>query len=157
MRPRGPAEFLEERRQQALMLLDEGLSLNELGRPIGCAPSSVMHWRDMRRRGRARALKVRSSPGRPSMLSLAACRLRLELLLEGAMANGYPTQLWSSARLEPSEAAQARLGTQGGRVPSLRARGLAAGGFLLTATVARTWAPVGKASSSKLTKPSSGR
>ena len=75
MRLRGPAEFLEDRRRRALKLLDEGLSLNEVGRRIGCAPSSVMHWRDMRRRGGARALKVRSSPGRPPSCHLlrAAC------------------------------------------------------------------------------------
>jgi hypothetical protein len=58
--------------------LDEGLSLKEVGRRIGCAPSSVMHWRDMRRRGGEKALKVRSSPGRPPKLSLAACRSLLK-------------------------------------------------------------------------------
>jgi transposase len=44
-------------------------------------------------------LKVRSSPGRPPKLSLSACRSLLKVLLEGAMANGYPTQLWTTARI----------------------------------------------------------
>ena len=99
MRLRGSAELLEDRRWRALKLLDEGLSLNEAGRRIGCAPSSVMHWRDMRRRGGTKALRVRSSPGRPPKLPLLACRLLLKLLLEGAMASGYPTQLWTTARI----------------------------------------------------------
>ena len=99
MRLRGSAELLEDRRRRALRLLDEGLSLNEVGRRIRCAASSVMHWRDMRRRGGEKGLKVRSSPGRPHKLSLARCRLLLKLLLEGAMASGYPTQLWTTARI----------------------------------------------------------
>ena len=99
MRLRGSAELLEDRRRRALKLLDEGLSLNEAGRRIGCAPSSVMHWRDMRRRGGAKGLRVRSSPGRPHKLSISMCRLLLKLLLEGALAMGYPTQLWTTARI----------------------------------------------------------
>jgi transposase len=63
--------------------------------------------------------------------------------------------------LEPPETAETRLGTQGGRDPPFRARRLAAGkknaarlgahivfadesGFLLTPTVARSWAPIGE-------------
>ena len=99
MRLRGSAELLEDRRRRALKLLDEGLSLNETGRRIGCAASSVMHWRDMRRRGGRKALRVRSSPGRPPKLPLRACLFLLKVLLEGAMANGYPTQLWTTARI----------------------------------------------------------
>ena len=45
MRPRGSAEVLEARRHRALKLLDEGRSLHEVGRLIGCAPVSVMRWR----------------------------------------------------------------------------------------------------------------
>jgi len=37
MRPRGSADLLEDRRRRALAPLDEGLSLNEVGRRIGCA------------------------------------------------------------------------------------------------------------------------
>lgn len=99
MRLRGSAELLEDRRRRALRLLDEGLSLNEVGRRIGCAPSSVMHWRNMRRRGGDKGLRVRSSPGRPPKLSLTACRLLVKVLLKGAMASGYPTQLWTTSRI----------------------------------------------------------
>jgi transposase len=100
MRLRGSAEDLELRRRRALKLLDGGLSLNEVGRVIGCAASSVMHWRNMRRRGGEKGLKVRASPGRPHKLSLVHCRRLLKVLLEGAMASGYPTQLWTTARIQ---------------------------------------------------------
>jgi transposase len=99
MRLKGSADVLEARRRRALALLDKGLSLNEVGRLIGCAASSVMHWRDMRRRGGEKALKVRSSPGRPHKLSTVRCRVLLKILLEGAMAAGYSTQLWTTARI----------------------------------------------------------
>jgi transposase len=99
MRLRGSAELLEDRRRRALALLDEGRSLNEVARRIGCAASSVMRWRDMRRGGGEKALRVRSSPGRPHKLSPARCRLLLKLLLQGAMASGYPTQLWTTGRI----------------------------------------------------------
>src|SRR6266704_6248071 len=49
-RLKGSADLLEDRRQRALALLDSGYSLNEVGRRIGCNASSVMRWRDTRRR-----------------------------------------------------------------------------------------------------------
>src|SRR5216683_2711926 len=58
-RPKGSADLLEDRRKCALALLDAGESLNEVGRRIGCNASSVMRWRDARRRGGAKVLRVR--------------------------------------------------------------------------------------------------
>jgi transposase len=59
----------------------------------------VMRWRDARRRGGARALQVRFSPGRPLKLGPAQ-RKRLErLLLQGPLAQGYRTNLWTTARI----------------------------------------------------------
>jgi transposase-like protein len=56
-RPKGSADLLEDRRKRALALLDAGHSLNEVGRRMGCNASSVMRWRDARRRGGTKALK----------------------------------------------------------------------------------------------------
>ena len=98
-RLKGSADLLEDRRRRALALLDDGFSLNEVGRQIGCNASSVMRWRDARRQGGDSALKVRFSPGRPLKL-LAAERKRLvRLLLKGPMAQGYRTNLWTTARI----------------------------------------------------------
>ncbi len=99
MRLRGPAELLEDRRRRALALLDDGRSLNEVARQIGCSASSVMRWREMRNAGGAKGLRVRSSPGRPPKLGAASCALLLQVLLAGAFAAGYPTQLWTTARI----------------------------------------------------------
>ena len=98
-RPVGSRRVLEERRWRALRLLDKGHSLNEVGRMIGCAPSSVMRWRDMRRRRGKRGLKVGSSPGRPPKLGAKERRRLVTLLLKGATAHGYRTELWTTARI----------------------------------------------------------
>src|SRR5260370_35762816 len=98
MRPRGSADLLEDRRRRALALVDEGLSLNAVGRRIGCSASSVKRWRDARQRGGQKALKGRFSPGRPPKLSRIQGRQLGSVLLEGALASGYSTQLWTPPR-----------------------------------------------------------
>ena len=99
MRLRGSADLLEDRRRRALALLDEGLSLNEVGRRIKCSASSVKRWRDARRKGGQQALKVRFSPGRPPKLSRVQRRKLVSVLLKGAVASGYSNQLWTTARV----------------------------------------------------------
>src|SRR6266404_7351638 len=98
-RPNGSADLLENRRWRALALLDTGLSLNEVGRRIGSSASSVMRWREGRRRGGRKALKVRFSSGRPWKLSAAQRERLVRLLLEGPIAHGYRTNLWTTARI----------------------------------------------------------
>lgn len=98
-RPKGSAELIEARRRQALRLMKEGYSLNEVGRLVGCAASSVMRWRDSLRSGGKQALKVRFSPGRPRSLTQAQRQHLVKRLLQGAMANGFSTELWTSARV----------------------------------------------------------
>lgn len=98
-RLKGSADLLEDRRRRALGLWDTGLSLNEVGRRMGCAPSSVLRWLRARRRGGPEALRVRFSPGRPLKLGLSQRRRLLRLLLKGPPAHGYRTQLWTTARI----------------------------------------------------------
>ena len=99
MRPKGSADLLSDRRRRALKLLDEDLSLNEVARRVHCAASSVMRWRnDWRRRG-ADSLRVGFSPGRPRRLTRSQERRLLRILLKGALANGYRTELWTTKRV----------------------------------------------------------
>ena len=99
MRPKGSADSLQYRRRQALELLDEGRSLNEVGRLVGCAPSSVMRWRDARDEGGEEALKVKSASGRPPKLTAKQKRELEKVLLKGPLAAGYRTDLWTTARI----------------------------------------------------------
>ena len=98
-RPKGSADLLEYRRRRALALVDSGCSLNEAARRIGCSASSVMHWRNARRRGGESALQVRFSPGRPQKLQPKQCRRLIQFLLKGPLARGYRTNLWTTKRI----------------------------------------------------------
>lgn len=99
MRPPGPAEVLEDRRRRALRFLDEGQSLHEVARLLECAPSSVMRWRDARQAGGVEGLRVRFSPGRPAKLDPRQRKRLVRLLLQGALAHGYATELWTTSRV----------------------------------------------------------
>lgn len=99
MRPKGSAELLSDRRKRALKLLGEHWSLNEVARRIGCAASSVMRWRNAWRRRGVNSLRVRFSPGRPKRLTRRQERRLVRILLQGAVANGYRTELWTMKRV----------------------------------------------------------
>src|SRR5260370_3479533 len=98
-RLKGSADLLEDRRRRALALLDDGLSLNEVGRQIGCNPSSVMRWRDARRHGGVDALRVRFSPGRPLKPAAGKRKRLLRLLRKWPMGQGYRTNLSTTPRI----------------------------------------------------------
>jgi transposase len=99
MRPRGSPEELERRRRRALDLLQAGASVTDVARRLGCSHSSVILWRDaVRRRGSA-ALQAKPAAGRPPKLSERQ-RARLPaLLLRGAGAWGFETDLWTTRRI----------------------------------------------------------
>lgn len=86
-RPKGSAELIEARRRQALPLLDEGPSLNEVGRMLGAAANSVIRWRDAADSGREEALQARFSRGRRPALTGRERKKLAKLLLKSAMAN----------------------------------------------------------------------
>jgi transposase len=98
-RPKGSADLLKDRRKRALALLDEGHTLNEVARQIGCNASSVMRWRNAWRRGGEKGLEVRFSPGRPPRLDAKQQKRLIRTLLKGAVARGYRTELWTTARI----------------------------------------------------------
>src|SRR5204863_1884743 len=98
-RLKGSADLLEDRRRRALAFWDTGLSLNEVGRRIPWAPSSVLRWLRARRRGGPDALGVRFSPGRPLKLGASQRRRLVKVLLKGPQAHGYRTNLWTTARI----------------------------------------------------------
>jgi len=99
MRPHGSPETLEVRRRRAISLLDEGLGVREVARQMNCSPASVTRWRtEVRARG-PDALKPRPAPGRPRLLSARQRTRLLKLLLKGAVAHGYSTDLWTLPRV----------------------------------------------------------
>src|SRR5258708_22164670 len=102
-RPKGNADLLEDRRKRALALLDAGHSLNEVGRRIGCHPSSVMRWRDARRRGGAKALRGRFSPRPPLELKATQHKSLGRFLLLRPIREGDPAKLSTTAPLAAAD------------------------------------------------------
>ena len=98
MRPHGSAQDLETRRHKVIGL-PQKLSLHEIARRIGCHASSVLRWRDAWEKGGRAALKAKPVPGRPPFLSQKQKKQLVDLLLQGAMEQGYRTELWTALRM----------------------------------------------------------
>ena len=58
-----------------------------------------MRWRDQKRRGGVKALRVRFSPGRPPKLTRRQRDRLIKLLLKGPLAHGYSTNVWTTTRI----------------------------------------------------------
>jgi len=99
MRPFGTAEQLEKRRRKAMVLLREGKPYREVARLLGANVSSVVRWRRAYRRDARRGLRARPTPGRPPRLTARQQDRLRQLLLRGARAAGYTTELWTLKRI----------------------------------------------------------
>src|ERR1035437_1387939 len=99
MRPHGSAKTLEHRRRQAVALLKAGLTMEEVSHRVGCSKASVCRWKQALAQGGAKARTAKPVPGRPRKLLDEQCRQLLALLLKGAVANGYPNELWTLDRI----------------------------------------------------------
>jgi transposase len=99
MRPYGSPKTLERRRRRAIALLAQGLSLSEVARRVQASVSSVYQWRQAWRAGGAEALVPKPVPGAPRKLTDAQRQQLVELLLQGARANGFANELWTLKRV----------------------------------------------------------
>jgi transposase len=99
MRPKGSAAELEQRRRQAISLLEQGLKAIQVAKAIGTSPASITRWRQAYERQGQAALSAKPHPGRRPKLT-ARQRERLgKLLLKGPAKHGYSTELWTLARV----------------------------------------------------------
>jgi transposase len=80
-------------------LLREGTSVTEVARRLGCSHSSVILWREAVRRRGLTALQARPASGRPPKLTARQRAKVPRLLLRGAVAWGFETQLWTTRRI----------------------------------------------------------
>jgi transposase len=82
-----------------MQLLDSGVGLSETAKRIGATVTSVFRWRQARRVGGDTALASKPVPGRPKKLSTSERERLLEILLKGAVAWGFPNELWTLKRI----------------------------------------------------------
>lgn len=99
MRPEGSGEQLERRRQRAIALLKEGRAPVEVARLIGVDRRSVRRWNAAHRKQGASGLAARPVPGRPWKLSARQREQLEQMLLRGAEASGFESDLWTCPRV----------------------------------------------------------
>jgi transposase len=97
MRPIGTPEELQRRRLRAVELVEQGESPEDVARFLGCGRSSVYTWVKLAKRSLG-ALAARPHPGPSPRLSDGQLAELEPLLLQGAKAHGFRTELWTAAR-----------------------------------------------------------
>ena len=89
---------LEQRRLKAVKLLKQGASQAEVARRLEVSRESVSRWAAEFEANGKGALK-RKRLGRPAQLDERERRELTQALVQGAMANGFPTELWTLPRV----------------------------------------------------------
>lgn len=97
MRPIGTAEELQRRRLRAVELVEQGESPAVVARFLGCGRSSVYTW-VKRAKQSLGALAAKPHPGPKPRLNADQLGELEGLLLKGAKAHGWRTELWTAAR-----------------------------------------------------------
>jgi len=90
---------LERRRRRGARLLAAGHAQAEVARRLGVSRQSVSRWEQAREQGGAEALRRSKRFGRPRRLSDAHCTQLVRELKAGALAAGFPTELWTLPRI----------------------------------------------------------
>lgn len=99
MRPPGSPEELERRRRRAIALLAEGQRPVEVARMLGVDRRSVRRWKAAHHRQGVQALRARQASGRPPKLGPRHLQQVERVLLKGAQAAGFVTDLWTCPRV----------------------------------------------------------
>jgi transposase len=89
----------EARRLAGGRLLLAGKKNIEVVRALGVAPSSVVRWKAIVRRHGLEGLQTKPSTGRPPKLSAAQMKILRRILVEGAQAAGFSSDLWTGKRV----------------------------------------------------------
>ncbi len=99
MRPYGSARELERRRKRAIGLLEQGFQPVEVAKRLGVDRRSVRRWKATHAREGPAGLSARPAPGRPAKLKAHEKERLEQMLLEGAKAAGFPSDLWTCPRV----------------------------------------------------------
>jgi transposase len=98
MRPKGSSAELEQRRRDAIAMLEQGMTLTEVADALGTSSVSVWRWRKAAAVG-PQGLVAKPVPGRPPKLDRAKRQEIAGLLRKGPAHYGFSTELWTLARI----------------------------------------------------------
>ena len=99
MRTRGSAAELEQRRRQAVALLEQGLRPYQVAEALGVSRASVTRWKQVYEEQGADALASKPHPGRHPKLTAKQRQRLAKLLTQGPRKCGYATELWTLSRV----------------------------------------------------------
>ena len=99
MRPHGTPEELERRRRRGVAWLEDGLSPSQVAGHLNVSVRSVLRWQGRYRRDGTKGLAAKPVPGRPPKLGVAELERLWGILLGGALACGFPNDLWTLKRI----------------------------------------------------------
>lgn len=89
----------EARRLAAFQLFNQGIGATEISRRLDYPISSVERWVRRFRQEGEEAIRERPRSGRPNYLSATQRDELVQLLLAGAVAAGFDTDLWTLPRI----------------------------------------------------------
>jgi transposase len=100
MKQRTKRDFgkLEERRREGMRLLGRQVPQAEVARRLGVTPAAVCKWNQRRKARTGAAWKRRALGAPPKLTSPLKEKLR-RMLLDGAQAHGFLTDLWTLPRV----------------------------------------------------------
>ena len=90
---------MERRRRRAVELVQDGVAPTEAALIVGADLRSMGRWMRRYERGGADALDPKPHPGGVCRLRRGERRRLTQLLLKGAQANGFDTDLWTGPRV----------------------------------------------------------
>jgi len=80
-------------------LLSQGKGVQEVAEAVGVTPTSVYRWKKALQAGGPETLTAQPHPGRRPRLSPGQKQALEAVLLRGARAAGFPTDLWTWPRV----------------------------------------------------------
>jgi transposase len=110
MRPFGSPEQLQRRRERAIELLHQGNHPAEVARKLGVDRRSVRRWKAAYNKKGMQGIRAKRASGRPPRLTAKQRDKLKRVLLKGAAASGFSTDLWTCPRI--AKVIQARFGVR---------------------------------------------
>lgn len=98
-KPKLSRQELERRRLAAAKDLQAGMKQADVVRKYDVNPSSVCRWNKILEEKGIKGLKRKKAPGAKSKLSKEQQKVLREIILQGAAAYGYKTDLWTLKRV----------------------------------------------------------
>lgn len=93
-------EAIEARRLEGARMLKQGIQQVEIARRLEVSRAAVCIWAKSLTKVDGSVKKLKAKPlGRPKQLDVVQCAELRKLLIQGALAAGFPTELWTIKRV----------------------------------------------------------